>query len=311
MAEMTTCPKCKNTVPTAKFCQECNFPLTDAGKIEKSVRETEEEKKERERIEKQKREDEERKRKHELDKQEIDRRHEREKLAEANRHKETMAVHEKRKKLLFLLTLIFLCVIGASIAIGLGIAKKRYDNLPYLNHSNYQIWKNPVSAKEYRYFLSETNYESKASSLQNYVKHVTDEKMELVGFADHASLEDNSPVVYVSFMDAIEYCNFKSNDEGLKECYTIQDDEKIIIDEQANGYRLPTAEEWTDSAKKFKELRDDKISEWCFDAYNDSEELRIIKKYQKGTKAPAEYQSYSDAAYGVDTIGFRVIRSQE
>lgn len=373
MAEMTTCPKCKNTVPTENFCQECNFPLTDAGRIAKSARETEAEKKERERIEKQKREDEERKRKHELDKlaevnrhkeamaaqkadeerkkreqkqkheldkQEIDRRHEREKLAEenrhketmatqqadedkrkrehelnkiaeANRHKETMAVHEKQKKLLFLLTLIFLCVIGASIAIGLGIAKKRYDNLPYLNHSNYQIWKNPVSAKEYRYFLSETNYESKASSLQNYVKHVTDEKMELVGFADHASLEDNSPVVYVSFMDAIEYCNFKSNDEGLKECYTIQDDEKIIIDEQANGYRLPTAEEWTDSAKKFKELRDDKISEWCFDAYNDSEELRIIKKYQKGTKAPAEYQSYSDAAYGVDTIGFRVIRSQE
>lgn len=362
MAEMTTCPKCKNTVPTENFCQECNFPLTDEGKIAKSARETEAEKKAREEIEKKKREDAERNRKHELDKlaevnrhkeamaaqkadeerkkreqeqkhelekQEIDRRHEREiaaqqadedkrkreheldKIAEANRHKETMAVHEKRKKLLFLLTLIFLCVIGASIAIGLGIAKKRYDNLPYLNHSNYQIWKNPVSAKEYRYFLSETNYESKASSLQNYVKHVTDEKMELVGFADHASLEDNSPVVYVSFMDAIEYCNFKSNDEGLKEYYTIQDDEKIIIDEQANGYRLPTAEEWTDSAKKFKELRDDKISEWCFDAYNDSEELRIIKKYQKGTKAPAEYQSYSDAAYGVDTIGFRVIRSQE
>ena len=308
---MTTCPKCKNTVPTANYCQECKFPLTDEGKIAKSARETEEEKKERERIEKQKREDEERKRKQKREDEERKRKNELDKIKEANRHKEAMAVHEKRKKLLFLLTLIFLCVIGASIAIGLGIAKKRYDNLPYLNHSNYQIWKNPVSAKEYRYFLSETNYESKASSLQNYVKHVTDEKMELVGFADHASLEDNSPVVYVSFMDAIEYCNFKSNDEGLKECYTIQDDEKIIIDEQANGYRLPTAEEWTDSAKKFKELRDDKISEWCFDAYNDSEELRIIKKYQKGTKAPAEYQSYSDAAYGVDTIGFRVIRSQE
>ena len=239
MAGKITCPNCGKTVPATNFCEECNFALTDKGKIAKSARETEAEKKERERIEKQNREDEERKRKHERDKleeenrhkeamaaqqadeerkkreqeqkherdkQEIDRRHEREKLAEenrhketmaaqqadedkrkreheldkiaeANRHKETMAVHEKRKKLLFLLTLIFLCVIGASIAIGLGIAKKRYDNLPYLNHSNYQIWKNPVSAKEYRYFLSETNYESKASSLQNYVKHVTDEKM--------------------------------------------------------------------------------------------------------------------------------------
>ena len=62
MAEMTTCPKCKNTVPTANYCQECKFPLTDEGKIAKSARETEEEKKERERIEKQKREDEERKR---------------------------------------------------------------------------------------------------------------------------------------------------------------------------------------------------------------------------------------------------------
>ena len=45
MAEMTTCPKCKNTVPTENFCQECNFPLTDKGKIAKSARETEAEKK--------------------------------------------------------------------------------------------------------------------------------------------------------------------------------------------------------------------------------------------------------------------------
>ncbi len=293
MAEKIACPRCGEIVPAANFCQECNFPLTDTGKINKSARETEEEKKEKERIEK-------KQRAHEIAKMEAE-----------HRHKGKMAAYEQRKRLIFLLTLIFLCVIGASILIGLGIAKKHYDNLPYLNNSQYKIWKNPVSVKEYKYFLSETNYESKTSSLQNYVKHITDEKMELVSFVDYDSMEENSPVVYVSFMDAIEYCNFKSNDEGLKEYYTIQDDGKIVVNEKSNGYRLPTVAEWTDSAKKFKELRDDKISEWCFDTYNDSEQFRIIKKYQKGTKVPAEYQSYSDTTYGVDTIGFRVIRSQE
>lgn len=283
MAEKVTCPNCGKEVLAQNFCEECGFPLTNEGIVIQSPRETEEQKKARKSIENQQ-----------------------------WKQKQTLQArqyaHEEKIKRTVLLILIFICIIGASIVAAFFIAKKHHDNLPYQRNSEYKIWKNPVTVKEYNYFVNETNYISKTAKSQNYVIHVTDEKMELADSVDYNLMKNNSPIVFVSFFDAVEYCNFRSNDEGLKEYYNIQSDGKILINEKANGYRLPTAKEWTDSAKKFKELRDDIISEWCFDIYENNEQYRVIKKYQKGIKVPAEYQSFSDSEYGVDSIGFRVVR---
>jgi hypothetical protein len=68
----------------------------------------------------------------------------------------------------------------------------------------------------------------------------------------------NSPVRSVSWYEAIEYCNRRSQMEGLTPCYTIDkkredpenlseyDEHKWLVtwNREANGYRLPTFFEW-------------------------------------------------------------------
>jgi formylglycine-generating enzyme required for sulfatase activity len=51
------------------------------------------------------------------------------------------------------------------------------------------------------------------------------------------------PVVLVSWLDAIEYCNWLSIHEGLTPAYA-RDGEDVAWDRSANGYRLPTEAEW-------------------------------------------------------------------
>lgn len=54
---------------------------------------------------------------------------------------------------------------------------------------------------------------------------------------------DDLPVENVSWLDAVAYCNAKSETEGRTPVYTI-DGKNVIWDRSANGYRLPTEAEW-------------------------------------------------------------------
>lgn len=51
------------------------------------------------------------------------------------------------------------------------------------------------------------------------------------------------PVENVSWLDAIAYCNARSEVEGLMPVYSV-DGQKVSWDRSANGYRLPTEAEW-------------------------------------------------------------------
>ncbi|MHB8127624.1 MAG: formylglycine-generating enzyme family protein [Mobilitalea sp.] len=62
--------------------------------------------------------------------------------------------------------------------------------------------------------------------------------------------KDTTPMVSVSWYDAISFCNLLSKECGLNECYTFDKmDSKIFCDWNANGYRLPTDAEWQYASK--------------------------------------------------------------
>ena len=61
--------------------------------------------------------------------------------------------------------------------------------------------------------------------------------------------EDELPVVNVSWLDSLYYCNARSRKEGLTEVYIFPNKETVTMDDilirkDADGYRLPTIDEW-------------------------------------------------------------------
>ena len=85
------------------------------------------------------------------------------------------------------------------------------------------------------------NKELKESSAQD--EKAKKEYEEITGKNPSNFSGENLPVENISWLDAVAYCNARSEKDGLNPVYTI-DGQNVSWDRSANGYRLPSEAEW-------------------------------------------------------------------
>jgi formylglycine-generating enzyme required for sulfatase activity len=136
---------------------------------------------------------------------------------------------------------------GSSFFNALFNSSKDYERPQHkVTISPFYMGRYQVTVGDFRRFVNATGYKTDAEK-NGGGKVWTGEDFEKKPDANwknpYFSQDDNSPVVFVSWFDAVQYCNWLSAQEGLAPVYAIKG-EDVTWNYSANGYRLPTEAEW-------------------------------------------------------------------
>jgi len=119
--------------------------------------------------------------------------------------------------------------------------------------SDFYLAPYPVTRHEFRKFVEATGYSTTAETGGGLRVYVTEEKK--VETRDGGSWRDpgfpqgdDHPVVGVSWFDAVRYCNWRSEQEGLRPCFKFKEG-TVSCDFSVDGYRLPTEAEFEFAAR--------------------------------------------------------------
>ncbi len=121
--------------------------------------------------------------------------------------------------------------------------------------NDFYIGKYEVSVKEYKDFINDNTF-TEFASLRSHKMPATPDT---TWMSEHSDTKkhyestllkwwgwiDEFPMQYLTWYDAVAYCNWLSSKKGLNKCYTYNETTKsVTCDFTQNGYRLPTESEW-------------------------------------------------------------------
>ena len=211
----------------------------------------------------------------------------------------------------------------------------------------------PIPGKNYEMLnveVTQALYEEVMGNNPSFFSYSNGKELfENYGSYNILDFDSNHPVERVSWYDAIRFCNRLSKINGLKKAYTITGDNKVIWDETANGFRLPTVEEWAYAAKGNENYKysgsDDiydvawysgnsggkihpvgqldpngynlydmsgNVLEWCWDVDPNTGNYRYVCGGGWDYSADyceVDYRSWYLAEVGRSYIGFRIVRT--
>ncbi|MCH5583599.1 formylglycine-generating enzyme family protein [Shimazuella sp. AN120528] len=144
---------------------------------------------------------------------------------------------------------------------------------------------------------------------------VTEELYAVISGKNVSTTEARKPVVNVSWMDAVLFCNLLSDELGFDKFYEIDNKSKeVVCIDGANGFRLPTDAEWQFACKaNTKGYRYGEMDEIAWYKNNS-----LGQPHHVGEKMPNEWGLYDMIGnvwewcwdlYDAETFGnYRIIR---